>query len=113
MTAVRAREITRQSADRRQVGLHREDLRLVRVFIISEEEETILDNRTAEREARIAPCEEWVGTDRIALQPRICRHVVIAEKVVSGTVKVVAARAGDDINRTDAGYAGREVEVVR
>ena len=91
--------------------LNREHAALVVALVAGEEEGPILANRSAELIAELLPLEERVRIAGITPQAGISGQVVVAIKVESAAVKVVAAGARHDIDRAVAGQAGREIEV--
>src|SRR6185437_15109448 len=86
-------------------------LGLIREFVVIEKEKLVLDERPGHPEARITPRKERVRINRVSLQVRIRRHIVVAKEEITATMKVVAARPGYDINRARARDAGGNIEV--
>src|SRR5262249_33674586 len=95
------------------VGLHGKDLRLVHVLIVGEEEETIFDDRPADRDPGITTREERIGAERVTSQSRIGGHVVIAEEIVAGAVELITAGTRNDVDRAYRSNARRKVIVGR
>src|SRR5215468_594777 len=91
----------------------RVDRVLIEVFVVEKPEDLVLPDRPAERETRLQAAEERIGVARITVEHRIGRDVVVAVEGEPGAVIIVAARARDDVDRTDRRDARRKIEIER
>src|SRR6187549_3759820 len=100
MTFVWVRKRSCETGRGWQVGLDQDYTSLICVLIVGEEEQLVLKDRAADPDTRISPCKERIRSRRVSRKTGICSHIVITEEEVSRSMKLISARASDDINRT-------------
>src|SRR5436309_2365568 len=86
---------------------------LVVTLVVAEKEQLVFLDGTAHAEAVLPAHEEGIRIKGIAPQRRIGCHIVIAEEKESAAMKLIRARAGDDIDGARRDRAGGKVEVER
>src|SRR5262249_23898959 len=104
--SIRRRSNRTEACNRREVRRDHVDARLIGIFEVSEEERLVLLDRTASPKAPLPPRKERIVGERVPIQARVGSDVVIPEIEISGAVIVVAAGAGDDVDRAKCRNAG-------
>src|SRR5258706_7053288 len=110
---IRTSKTVGQAGHGRYIRLDRERLHLVHVFVVEEEEQFVLHDGPAHPETGVAASKERVLAQRVPVQRGVGRHVVVAEKEIAASVKLVAALARDYVYRTHARNVRGKVEVHR
>ena len=102
------------SAQMREIGRHQcrgDDPALFIPFPTSKKEQPVAAERTSRSETKLTPLKERIGICCIAFERRVSGEVVIAEKIESGSMKIISTRTRNDVDCGTIRKAGREVEV--
>src|SRR5215813_3083357 len=84
---------------------------LVVTLVVGEKEQLVLLDGSADAEAVLPAHKEGIRIEGIAPQRRIGGHIVIAEEKEAAAVKLVGARAGDDVDGAGRDGSRGKVEV--
>src|SRR5580658_9605866 len=95
---VGAGECAVEALENGKIFLHGDRLDLVLILVVEEEEQLILLDGPAQREAGIAAGEERIGEQGLALKSGIGGHVVVAIEEVGAAVEIVGTAASHYID---------------
>jgi hypothetical protein len=113
VACVRGREDSAQRGEFRRPRLKRSHATLIMPFVGGKEKRAVSADGAANRTAEQPPPERQIVAARIAAQAGIGRQVVIAIPEESGAVRLIPARAGHHVDRSNGCEAAGNVEIHR
>ena len=110
---IRAREVTVECLNGRQILLLGIDLRLIHMFVVEKEKGFVFPDRSAYPEPWILALKKRIQIERVSRQSRISSQIVIPVIVISAGMEIVTARPRHDVDGADGRDAGSIVEIHR